>query len=281
VRTTSSASPIESYGGNDLLAAFDALLTRDRNRFALPGLLDAYDSADRGAKTMAGVLAFRRSRRLIGLELVELPEFRTHTRFGEVSAAIAADFKAESLSTWKDSPELRAEALINEARYEALPRPPSGDANYGRAIQLVSQAMATDEPIKGMQEAYRLRMVAYEARLEGLRALDALSASAKDLENRLIRRQDEALGSVRRESIQLLGLLAGVVGLVTSLFAATTSGPQDLIVAALASSSAIAGFLLVFTVLQGGGPEYKRRSVVAALLLGALLAAAIGVWKLL
>lgn len=279
IRAQSGVSRIADYGGDDLLSAFDALLLLERSRYNQLGLLQAYDLADRTAKRLSSVLAFRRTRRSIGLELLELPAFGSHPRFDEISSSVAADFSAEREVRGRETPQLVAEAITFEARYEAVARPPTWKPNYRRAIELVSQAMAIDRPTRRDDTAYQLRLLEYGQRLNVLSALDVLATSSGAMEDRLIARQDKALESVRSETIQLVGLLAGVVGLVTSLFASAKADGGELIVAALASSAAIVGFLVAFNILSGRLAD-RLRILGAILTFALLLGAAVVVWRM-
>ena len=82
--------------------------------------------------------------------------------------------------------------------------------------------------------------------------------------------------------MQLVGLLAAVVGLLTAFFAGSqkaTSGTQELIVVGLAASGAIGGFLIVFTLLQGRSSVNNRRIIAAVLWVAVATLSAVGIWK--
>jgi hypothetical protein len=212
------------------------------------------------------------------MDLLEIPAFRSNPRFSEIGVTVAEDFEEERVSLAHETPQLRAEALTFEARYQAVPKPPTEEANYGRAVELISEAIAVDRPARGDDPAFRLRISGYEQRLATWSALNALQAASRDMEKRLVDRQDKALDAARSESIQLLGLLAGVVGLITSLFAAAKSDPRELLVAALSSSMAIIGFLVVFSVLVGRLTD-KARIAQAVLTFLVLLGVAVVIWR--
>jgi hypothetical protein len=147
--------------------------------------------------------------------------------------------------------------------------------------------LALDEPANGKEAAYQSRVVSYEQRIALMSALERMArheADAmqrmKDELQRMAAEQAEQLETVRRDSIQLLGLLAGVVGLVTSLFASTMGrGSREIIVAGFAAAAAIGGFLLVFTLLQNGSATSTRRMVIATATVILLAAASVIAWR--
>jgi hypothetical protein len=181
-------------------------------------------------------------------------------------------------------PSMRAETFVRESRFYMLgPHP-----DYRHAMDLLGQAVSLDLLSGESDEAHRTRMLGYEVRLQVMGALETLWRTSQATEDRLTLRLDGAVkeqrsesDAARRESLQLLGLLAAVVGLVTSMFVSARQGdPQSLIVAALSASASIAGFLVVFSILQGLRiGNQKWRIAAACVLLCLLLGGPIFVWK--
>ncbi|KWX03713.1 hypothetical protein TH66_13015 [Carbonactinospora thermoautotrophica] len=216
--------PLGPYGGMRLIRAFRALLTANLAGASEPQLREAFEDASRIVRMYPQVLAFNRLRRSVGTALLEaLGEEEQHSEYAQaVLRAVREDFvrEHEADPRWL-TPQLRAEALAAEARLLCLPLV----EDYDQAMRLIAEARRLDRRSEDESQAQlQARLVAYEQQMLLVRSLrrvrDVEQVLTRKLEERgqataaaLVETQEE----YRRESIQLLGLLAAVIALITSV----------------------------------------------------------------
>lgn len=221
--------PLAAFGGMVLIRAFRALLTASLAATSESQLRSAFEDASKIGQIHPQVLAFNRLRRSVGTALLEaLGEH--HTDYAQtVLRAIREDFLREhdAEPRWL-TPQLRAEALAAEARLLCLP----AVADYEQASRLIGEARRVDRRSPDESNAQlQARLVGYEQQMLLVRSLRRVREVEQVLTQQLEERgraTAEALVTTqeeyRQESLQLLGLLAAVIALITSVAGGATSG---------------------------------------------------------
>jgi len=198
-------------------------------------------------------LAFIRLKRLVGLRLFEKQTNLTGESV-ELQSELQRDFRIERRQLASErSPHLLAEALVHEARFLGTRQV----RKYAEALVLLEEANEVDEQAEGEGElAYKIRAVSYEQQILTIEAMMGLEKAESEIRSsvdehtrRLETEIREDLDRTRRESIQLLGLLAAVIALISVLAGGRSSGSLDAI---LATSFAVTGMVVIgFSVFSG------------------------------
>jgi hypothetical protein len=268
-------------GGVQLLNGMRAILTAERKSSSIEELHDAYRAAKECASTFEGVLAFIRLRRFVGLRLFEKQTNLTGEDL-ELESELQRDFRIERRQLASErSPHLLAEALVHEARFLGSRHV----RKYAEALVLLDEAGEVDEQAEGEGElAYKIRAVSYEQQILTIEAMMGLEDAESEIRGSVdeYTRRLEAeiradLDRTRRESIQLLGLLAAVIALISVLAGGRSSGSLDAI---LATSFAVTGMVVIgFSVFSGlftHGPRGSWWPVIVPAIAGlALMGAAV------
>ncbi|WP_436773088.1 hypothetical protein [Yinghuangia sp. YIM S09857] len=280
---TGVSHPLEACGGETTRRAFAALLRANEVHVPFEELETAYVDASAMARRFPRLTGFTRLRRTVGLAL--LNHISVHGGGDGAADRVMHDVRADFLakrdadSRWM-TPQLRAEALSAEAQFLCLPT----CANYAQAVQLATEAKRVDRKADGENTAaFHARLARYDQQLLLIASLRQVGQIREKLETRLDRHAAEvesrmatALEASRRDSVQILGLLAAVIALITA-FAGNRDGGSlgGSLPAVLATSGVVAMALSAFAVLFQTRRTAHRR--LAFSLGGALVVAAFAV----
>ncbi|UGQ11459.1 hypothetical protein LO772_32500 [Yinghuangia sp. ASG 101] len=255
---TATQHALEACGGETLRGAFLALLRANEIHTSREDLEAAYADASAMARLFPNLVGFTRLRRSVGLALLSHESVHGDAEGGAVQRVmhdVRADFLAERDADprWM-TPQLRAEALSAEAQFHCLPM----CADYAQAVQLVTEAKRVDRKTDGENAAaFHARLVRYDQQLLLIGSLRQVGMVRDELESRLDRhaadvesRMTTALEAARRDSVQILGLLAAVIALITA-FAGNSAGSTlgASLLSVLATSGVVVMALSAFAVL--------------------------------